>query len=118
MGYTKESMEKAKKEMGPKYAMSMAATFVMAFILSMVINLSINSDNSRPQPALLGTMTPPVIPGITMAFLMWFGFIMPVQMTDVMFGGKTWKLFRINTGYQLVGMLLMGAILGIFGIWR
>jgi hypothetical protein len=35
-----------------------------------------------------------------------------VQLTDKMFGQRPMKLFLINTGYQLVCYVVMGAILG------
>jgi hypothetical protein len=42
----------------------------------------------------------------------WAGFVMTTQLTDKLFGRRPWKLFFINTGYQLVCYLVMGAILG------
>jgi hypothetical protein len=42
----------------------------------------------------------------------WAGFVMTVQLTDKLFGNRPWTLFFINTGYQLVCYLVMGAILG------
>ena len=53
--------------------------------------------------------------GVQGAFWSWLGFVMPVQATDVLFGGKSWKLSKINTGYQLASLLAMGAVLGYFG---
>jgi hypothetical protein len=37
---------------------------------------------------------------------------MTVQLTDKLFGNRPIKLFLINTGYQLVSYVVMGAILG------
>jgi len=37
---------------------------------------------------------------------------MTVQLTDKLFGDRPLNLFLINTGYQLVCYLAMGAILG------
>ncbi len=103
MGYTKESMEKAKKEMGKMYAISFVLTLLMAYVLSHVITLSSNFFHYDR-----------LTTGLTTAFWMWLGFVMPVQATDVLFGGKKWKLFAINTGYQLVSLLVMGVVLGMF----
>jgi Protein of unknown function (DUF1761) len=38
-----------------------------------------------------------------------------VQLTDKLFGQRPTKLFLINTGYQLVCYVVMGAILGKWG---
>ena len=102
MGYTKESMEKAKKEMGKTYAMSFVFTLVMAYVLTHVMAMSQNFFG-------YGDM----MTGLSSGFWMWLGFVMPVQATDVLFGGKKWKLFGINTGYQLVSLLVMGVVLGM-----
>ena len=100
MGFTKESMEKAKKNMGPMYGLSFVATLVMALVLAYVVKF-------------VGAMT--LAGGLKTGFGMWLGFVGPVQMTDVIFGGKSWKLYKINTGYQLVSLVLMGAILALWG---
>lgn len=102
MGYTAESIKKTQKEMGPWYGVSMLLSFVTAFVLSHVMALSQNFYNYSP-----------LMTGLTSAFWMWLGFVMPVQATDTIFGGKKWKLFGINTGYQLATLLAMGIVLGL-----
>jgi hypothetical protein len=104
MGYTKESLEKAQKTMGKMYALSFALALLTAYVLSHVMTFA---------GAYMGTEA--VMTGLTSAFWMWVGFVAPVQATDVIFGGKTWKLFWINTGYQLVSLLAMGLTLGFMG---
>ena len=37
-----------------------------------------------------------------------------VQLTDALFGKKPFKLYLINTGYQLACFLAMGAILAVW----
>lgn len=103
MGYTKESMEKAKKEMGKTYAISFVLSLVMAYVLSHVMTLS---ENFFHYPMLTS--------GLMSAFWMWLGFVMPVQSTEVLFSGKKWALFGINTGYQLVSLLVMGIVIALF----
>ena len=56
---------------------------------------------------------PRVQNGLTTGFLLWLGFMMPVQLTHEIFGSKKWWLFAINTGYQLVSILVMGLVLGV-----
>lgn len=102
MGYTQKSMEAAKKEMGKTYAISFVASLLMAYVLSHVMTMSINFFHYEP-----------VTTGLTSGFWMWLGFVAPVQLTEVLFGGKNFKLYAINTGYQLVALLAMGVVLGM-----
>jgi hypothetical protein len=101
MGYTPESMKEGQRQMAKLYLLSFVASLVTAYILSHVIVLS------QYYYEYDWVMT-----GLTSAFFMWLGFVAPVQLTDVLFGGKKWGLFVINTGYQLVSLLVMGVILG------
>lgn len=103
MGITKESMAAAKKEMGKTYTISFVMTLVMGYVLAHVMALSENFFHYDR----LST-------GLITAFWMWLGFVMPVQATDVLFGGKKWKLFAINTGYQLASLVAMGVVLSLF----
>jgi len=100
-GITKESMKKEQKQMGKLYGLSFLVSLITAYVLSHVMTLS----QSFFQYPLLQT-------GLTSAFWMWLGFIMPVQMTATIFGNKNWKLFGIDTGYQLASILAMGVVLG------
>jgi len=51
--------------------------------------------------------------GITIAFLNWLGFIVPVTMGSVLWEGKSWKLWMLNALYYLTTLCLMGLILGM-----
>ena len=48
---------------------------------------------------------------IQLAFWIWLGFQATVIINQVIFGGKSWKLFVIDSGYQLGSLLLMSWIL-------
>lgn len=102
MGYTKEDLDKAKKGMAKLYGVSFVLTLVMAYVLFHVMTLS------KSFYGYSSTTT-----GLTSGFWMWLGFIMPVQATDTLFGTKNWQLLGINTGYQLVSLLLMGLTIGL-----
>lgn len=102
MGHTEKSLEKEKDAMGKTYTISFLLALVTAYVLSHVMTFS---ENYFHYPQLMT--------GLTSAFWMWLGFVMPVQATDVLFGGKKWKLFAINTGYQLASLLAMGVVLGL-----
>ena len=47
-------------------------------------------------------------------FAMWLGFVTTVQLTAKLFSNQPTKLYLINTGYQLVCYLAMGAILAVW----
>jgi hypothetical protein len=102
MGHTKESIEKEKVNMGKTYGTSFVLALVTAYVLSHTMSLSQNFYNYSAVTA-----------GLSSAFWMWLGFIMPVQATDVLFGSKKFKLFLINTGFQLASVLVMGVVLGL-----
>lgn len=102
-GHTKESLEKEKANMGKTYTISFVLALVSAYVLSHVMTFS---ESFFGYPSLVA--------GVTSAFWMWLGFVMPVQATDVLFGSKKLALFGINTGYQLVSLLAMGVVLGLF----
>lgn len=88
--------------MGKTYAVSFVVALVTAYVLYHVM---VMSENFFHYPMLQT--------GLTSGFWMWLGFVAPVQLTDVLFGKKKLNLFYINTGYQLVTLLAMGAVLGI-----
>lgn len=99
MGYSSEHLKEEQKKMGPLYGLSFLGALVMAYVLTHVVRMSEVVFDYTP----LST-------GLSSGFWMWLGFVAPVQMTDAIFGSKKWELFLINTGYQLVSLLVMGAI--------
>jgi hypothetical protein len=103
-GYTEAGLKADQKSMGKYYGLSFVLALITAYVLSHVMTLSMNFFHYDPIPT-----------GFISAFWMWFGFMMPVQATGEIFGGKKWKLFGINTGFQLVALLVMGVILGFMG---
>lgn len=105
MGYTKESLAKAQKQMGPLYAISFFASLVTGYVLYHVMVLSSSFFGYTP-----------LTTGLSTAFFLWLGFVAPVQLTDVIFGSKKWSLFVINTGYQLAALIVMGVTLA--ALWK
>ncbi|MFI5105911.1 MAG: DUF1761 domain-containing protein, partial [Terriglobales bacterium] len=99
MGYDpndKAKTEEMKKRAGPAYAGSFVASLITAFVLAKVI-YAINIYD--------------LMFGLKLAFGVWIGFVATVQLTGVLFQKQSMKLFGINTGFQLVCYLAMGAIL-------
>ncbi len=50
--------------------------------------------------------------GIFVAVLTWVCVVFPTWSTEYAFEARSLKILAINTGYILVGMTIMGAILG------
>ena len=100
MGYDpddKAKMDEMRKGAGPLYGIALVASLVSAFMLGKVI---------------LGITVDSALYGMKVGFGVWLGFVATVQLTDTLFGKRPLKLFLINTGYQLVCYLAMGAIIG------
>jgi uncharacterized SAM-binding protein YcdF (DUF218 family) len=102
MGYDPEDKAKTQemqKSAGKSYAISFVASLVSAFVLGKIIT------ETRVDTALDGTIV---------GLAIWLGFVTTVQLTAKLFGNQSTKLYLINTGYQLVCYLAMGAILAVW----
>ena len=101
MGYDPEDkakLEEMRKGAGKSYGISFVASLVSAFVLGKII--AVTTVNSA-------------LYGMKVGFAVWLGFVTTVQLTDMLFSRRPAKLYLINTGYQLVCYLAMGAILAV-----
>jgi hypothetical protein len=99
MGYDpndKAKTQEMQKSAGPAYAGSFLASLVSAFTLALILH---------------GMRVENLHVGLMLSFHVWLGFVAMVQLTGALFMKQSMKLFAINTGYQLVCYLAMGAIL-------
>ena len=102
MGYNPEDkakMEELRKGAGKSYGISFVASLVSAFVLAKIIDI---------------TTVDSALYGMKIGFAVWLGFVTTVQLTSKLFGNQSTKLYLINTGYQLVCYLAMGAILAVW----
>ncbi|MGA2571736.1 MAG: DUF1761 domain-containing protein [Terracidiphilus sp.] len=53
-----------------------------------------------------------VFRGVRMAALLWLGFVLPTSAIQDVFANRDYASFAVNTGFWLIGMALMGAIVG------
>jgi len=103
MGYDPNDKAKTaemQKSAGPAYALSLVASIVSAAVLGKIITV-----------AAVDT----ALYGMKIGFAAWLGFVTTVQLTAALFSRQPTKLYLINTGYQFVCYVAMGAILGA---WR
>jgi hypothetical protein len=99
MGYDpndKAKTQEMQKTAGPAYAGSFVASLLSAFTLALILE---------------GLHAADVPHGLMVGFHVWLGFVATVQFTGALFMKQSMKLFAMNTGYQLVCFLVMGAIL-------
>jgi len=93
----KARVQGMQKSAGPAYMASFVASLISAFILAQFLHW-VHGEG--------------VHVGLLTGFHVWLGFVATVQLTGALFTKQSMKLFAINTGYQLVCYLAMGAILG------
>ena len=101
MGFTEESV----KSMPMKPMTAMALGLVGQLVMAYVLWHSLAFANAYFQ-------TSGVINGLMAGFWNWLGFIAPVTLGVVLWEGKSWALWTLNSGYYLASLLLMGVILG------
>ena len=99
MGYDpndKAKMDEMRKGAGKLYGITFVASLISAFVLAKIIDV---------------TTVTAVLYGMKIGFAVWLGFVTTVQLTSTLFKKRPIKLYLIDTGYQLVCYLVMGAIL-------
>lgn len=99
---SKEDQEKAQKEMGPQLGLQLLGTLATTFVLALFV-----SELSTEWHAF----------GV--AGFLWLGFVVPTQMSAVMFGGtpKQWMLKKtmIMAGGSLACLMIAAATLELLG---
>ena len=93
----KSKIDEMRKGAAAAYSGSFIASLISAFVLALIFH------HMKIMSGQYGAM---------MGFHVWLGFVATVQFTGALFAKQSMKLFAINTGYQLVCYLAMGAILG------
>ena len=94
----------AKAKMVPAVVTMFLLSLVMGYILSHVTYMSMS---------VLGY--PAQVAGLSSAFMMWGGFVVPTILGTGLFEQRRKKLLLINLGNWLVTLLAMGAVIGYFG---
>ena len=103
-GMTEEKMNAAKaKGMGKTYAIMIASTLVMSYVLAhslLFANTYLNTSG--------------ISAGLQGGFWNWLGYVVPVSLGAVLWDGKSWTYWCITGGYYLVALLIMGVILSLW----
>lgn len=98
-GVTPESM---RAGLGKAIAVDIVLSLVMAFVLYHAVMYATN-------------MAPTVVSGLLVALLNWLGFVLATHLPLWAYENRSFKLISIGTGSNLVSMLLMGLL---FGLWH
>ena len=96
MGLTDKKTQEMKKAANKAYAFSTISALVMSYVLAVFIRIA---DISM------------LTEGLYLGFIVWLGFVATITLQSVVFEGKSKELFVLNNGYNLVGILVMAAIL-------
>jgi hypothetical protein len=93
------SEAQVRQGLGKALVVDLIGSFLMAFVLAHTIKWS--DATTVPQ-------------GLMVACLNWFGFVAVATISSVTYERKPFALFALNSGYLLVSMLIMGAILAVW----
>lgn len=100
MGWTsKKDTEDMKKGATQSYVWGFVAALVTAYVLAVVLGWAVATS---------------VAEGLQVAFWVWLGFFATTQVGAMLWDRKPFKLFAINTGFNLVALLVQGALLAIW----
>lgn len=99
-GHTPEKLAAMQSSMGKTYAFSFVTYLITAMVIALLIGLTGGAS---------------LVGGIVIAVLAWLGFGFAIGLNGNLFSGKPASAFMIDAGYQLIYMIIMGAIIGA---WR
>lgn len=95
----KLSSMKMKTNMSMSYGITFIGSLVMAFVLSHIVDY---------------TQAATYLDGIMAGVWVWLGFVATVTLGKVLWEGKSWNLYFLENGYQLVNLIVMGVILTLW----
>jgi hypothetical protein len=97
VGRTLEELQAANISPAITYGSAIVTTAILAVFLSWIIQATGPQTLAR---------------GVAIAAATWFGVVFTTWTTEYAFEARSLQILVINTGYCLVGMLIMGAVLG------
>jgi len=98
MGINTQRM--SREGMGRTYAIQAVGSLVTAYVLAKLVGM-------------MGAKT--LAAGVQAGFWVWLGFVATVTLGSVLYERRSWNLYVLNNGYQLVSLAIMGAILVRWG---
>jgi hypothetical protein len=89
------------RQNSPNRALQFGTALVMAILMATAISCVVQATGKQT-----------IWRGIKVGALLWAGFIVTAFATEYIFEVRPISLWLVNTGYWLLGMMLMGAIVG------
>lgn len=99
MKFEEKDLPKMKQEAKKSYALGFVSSLVMSYVLAHFVDYTASTT---------------VVTGLQLGFWIWLGFTATLQLGSVLWEGKSWKLFFLNTAHSLVSLLLMAVILAVW----
>ncbi len=96
---TPEQMKAKQGEAGPAYIASLVGSLLTAWVLSVLLS---------------GLDDRTWINGASVGILAWVGLMLPPAVTNAMFQETSKTVLKINAGYQLTYMIVIGALLAVW----
>ena len=96
MALTGKRMDDMKSGAGRAYGQAFVVALITAYVLARFVGYA-------------GAHS--IVRGAVIGFLAWIGFVATSSAGDVIFGGRPTKLYAITNGYQLVVLIINGALL-------
>jgi len=94
-GFTREELEADSRNMGRTFGLTFLAYLFLALVMAMLVDIT-------------GPET--VNQGLWLGLMAWFGFMVPVNLTGVLYARKGLSLFVIDAVYQLCIALMVAAV--------
>ncbi len=94
-GFTREELEADSGSMGKTFGLTFLVYLFFALVMAMLVDLT--------NPATVDQ-------GLWLGLMAWFGFMVPVNLTGVLYARKGLSLFVIDAVYQLIIALMVAAV--------
>ena len=95
-GYSEEQVKAMQKSAGKAYGVSLVCQWLIALAIAVLVGYLHLEQLAQ---------------GLKLSLLVWVGFAFPLGLMATMFTEKRITVFFIDTGYQLVYLLIIGAII-------
>ena len=97
-GFTEERVKEMQKGASKAYSVSLVCQVFIALAMAVIagyLHLAL------------------FVQGLKLGFLVWAGFALPLGLMSTMFTERKMMVFLIDSGYQLVYLLVMGVIIAV-----
>ena len=98
-GFTEERVKEMQSGAGKAYGISILCQLLIALAIAVIAGY-----------LQLGSF----VQGLKLGLLVWVGFALPLGLMAAMFTDRKMTLLLIDTGYQLVYLLVMGVVISIW----